>query len=109
MAINPWLSCPTFTEFNETEYRIYASLHYFVTFVYLLLLILVVANIWKIIIKQERWKTLPLLCFYVFAFIAISARLYDLCFFCAKRGTAHNFDNFLTLILPLAKIWAGLF
>ena len=45
---------------------------------------LVVSNIWLIMIKQKRWKTPPLLLFYVLTFIAIVLRDFELITFLAK-------------------------
>ena len=42
---------------------------------YVFLMVLCILNIWKILIKQRRYKTLPLLTFYIFAFFSIAFRL----------------------------------
>ena len=34
-------------------------------------------NVWQILIKQERWKTPPLLLFYIFALIVVITRIVD--------------------------------
>ena len=39
------------------------------------MLYLTSSNIWKVIIKQKKYKTLPLLNFYIFAFLTVSLRL----------------------------------
>ena len=49
--------------------------HYILIGLYTFLLVLVIVNIWTILIKQRRYKTLPLLAFYIFAFSTISLRL----------------------------------
>ena len=55
--------------------KIYASEHYLLIGLNFFLFFLVLLNIWQILIKQRRYKTLPLLFFYIFAFIAIACRL----------------------------------
>ena len=42
--------------------------------VYIALTVLVTINIYKFIIKGNKWKILPLLFFYILAFIAITSR-----------------------------------
>ena len=55
--------------------KIYASEHYLLIGLNVFLFFLVLLNIWQILVKQRRYKTLPLLFFYIFAFIAIALRL----------------------------------
>ena len=80
-------------------------MHYLVTLIYFLAFILIVVNIWQILIKQEKVKTLPLLFFYEFAFIAITTRQYCLLFNCLDI----SFTYVMEVIQPLAKFCAGLF
>ena len=54
---------------------IYAVEHYILIGLYTFLLVLGLLNFWNVIIKQKKYKSLPLLAFYIFAFIAISLRL----------------------------------
>ena len=53
----------------------YAVEHYILIGLYIFLLFLVMMNFWNIIIQQQKYKSLPLLAFYIFAFIAIFLRL----------------------------------
>ena len=73
-TILPNLSCDWF-EVSKTKVVIYAIEHYILIGLYIFLLGLAVFNIWTILIKQRRYKTWPLLFFYVFAFMAILFRL----------------------------------
>ena len=54
---------------------LYAVEHYILIGLYTFLFVLAILNIWKILIKQRRYKTLPLLAFYVFTFCAVALRL----------------------------------
>ena len=49
--------------------------HYILIVLYTFLLVLTIVNIWKILIRQRRYKTLPLLAFYFFTLLTISFRL----------------------------------
>ena len=53
----------------------YAVEHYILIGVYTFLLVLVLVNFWNIIIRQKRYKSWPLMAFYIFAFLAILFRL----------------------------------
>ena len=53
---------------------IYAVEHYLLLGLYAFLMSMVLVNIWTILIKQRRYKTVPLCAFYIFAFIAIGCR-----------------------------------
>ena len=58
-----------------------AELRFVIFFVYMeillftVILIFVLSNIWQILIVQKRWKTAPLLIFYVFAFVTLTERI----------------------------------
>ena len=60
---------------NSTENNIFITEHCVLIGLYFVLLILVLANIWVILIRQGKYKTLPLLAFYVFGSMAIFLRL----------------------------------
>ena len=49
--------------------------HYILIGLYTFLFILAIVNIWNILIKQKRYKTLPLLGFYIFATLSIVFRI----------------------------------
>ena len=53
----------------------FAIEHYLLIALYFILLALVLVNIWQVIIKLRKYKYLPLLMFYIFAFMAIFFRL----------------------------------
>ena len=61
-------------EMTAGQYKTYGIVHYMLILVYALLLSLCLVNIWMILIKQGKWKTLPLLAFYILSFIAIASR-----------------------------------
>ena len=70
----PNLTCDWF-EVSTAKVVIFAVEHYLLIGLYAFLLVLVVLNIWIILIRQRRYKTLPLLAFYVYSFFAILFRL----------------------------------
>ena len=53
---------------------LFAAEHYLLIGLYTFALALATVNIWRILVKQRRYKTLPLLAFYICAFIAIALR-----------------------------------
>ena len=55
--------------------KVYASEHYLLIGLNIFLLFLVTLNFWQILVRQKKYKTLPLLFFYIFALIAIVLRL----------------------------------
>ena len=61
--------------FTTTQYRSYMALHLTLTLLYCLLFALWLANAWSILYKQQRWRTMTLLFFYIFSFIAILGRI----------------------------------
>ena len=60
---------------SSQEVKIYAAEHYCLIGLFFFLLVLVNMNMWNIIIQQKKYKTLPLLAFYIFAFLTISFKL----------------------------------
>lgn len=68
--------------------------------------IIVVTNIVQILIIRRRWKTLPLLLFYIFAFLVTFERtLYSLILFTTEYN---KWLFFLTVSGPTAKLAIGL-
>ena len=63
------------TRFTEGQFVAFTVERYVLIGLYAFLMFLVIVNIWTILIKQRKYKTLPLLAFYIFAFFAISFRL----------------------------------
>ena len=53
-----------------TQRKIYVLEHYILALLFMCLIALACMNIWKILIKQGKWRTLPLLFFYIFAMIS---------------------------------------
>ena len=61
-------------------------------------------NIWTILVRQGKWKTLPLLLFYTMALVAIAARTIVILFY----WTLNPWITLLNNIQPVAKICVGL-
>ena len=80
----------------------FCCVHVVVMILWAYLTWLVISNIWHILIKQDKWKTKPLLLFYFLAFMAIVIRDYELITFLS--------DDLPTFFLmqKAAKIGVGL-
>lgn len=91
-------------EMTESEYKIYGFVHYLLIIMYALLLCLCLTNIWRILIKQGKWKTLPLLAFYILSFIAIASREICNIWVCIYESWVFV----LSYQQPVAKLMVGL-
>lgn len=68
------------------------------------LLLLILFNFWSILIKREKWRTLPLLLFYILSLIAVILRLAMMVW----DFTQSNWMWACALIQPNAKAAVGL-
>ena len=75
MEILPGFSTSIVSNMSPAQVKIYAAVTYLLIGLYTYLFVLVTMNGWNILIRQKRYKTLPLLAFYIFAFITISFRI----------------------------------
>ena len=76
MAILPGLDeLATQYGYNQVQKRVIAANLYFVFLCGLLVLLWLMRNIWTILVKQGKWKVLPLLIFYIIATTLIVVRL----------------------------------
>ena len=89
---------------TTTEYRIFFSIHVIDTIIYLALWILAVINIWLILIKQGKWRTMPLLTFYIYSFLVITMRIFLLI---VSGKDFYEFGFIITYQQPVAKIVVG--
>lgn len=94
--IKPYLSV--------TQFRVYVSVHWLLILFYGVLIVITVANIWQILVKQKRWKQLPMLFFYIFVFIGVVLR--ELCNIMELSGLL-GWQS-LILIQPVAKQGVGI-
>ena len=62
-------------EFTEGQLIVFAVEHYMLILLYFCLLCLIIYNVWCFLIGQKKYKTIPLLFFYIFAFFAVLLRL----------------------------------
>ena len=60
---------------TETQFAIYVAERYVIIGLYVFLFALVAFNSWRILVRQRRYKNLPLLAFYIFTFLSISCIL----------------------------------
>ena len=63
-----------FGDYSKALIAFYATEHYILLGLYLFGIVLVTLNAWNILIKQGRYRTLPLLAFYIFAFLSLAIR-----------------------------------
>ena len=89
---------------TETEFHIFASEVYLTILLEAGLIILVTVNIWRILIKQGKWRTIPLLFLYIFAFITVTFREINLIVIGADLGEGLLVVYYLQ---PVAKICVG--
>ena len=89
---------------NDNEYWFIVCLHYTTIAIFTFLALQVVSNIWLYMIRQERWKTFPILIlFYTMAFITIYSRYIQL-FISAKQTP---FQVFLGKVAIVSKLGVG--
>ena len=96
------------TEYNwsQSELIFLAVEHYLLIALYASANILMYINIWNILFKQKRYKTLPLLFFYIFTFIALTLRLVWSVFYFA--WIRHPKVYLIVEIATVAKLCVGL-
>lgn len=61
--------------FTTAQYRVHLTIVWTVITINCILLALTILNFCNIIIKQQKWKTVPFFVFYILSFVAISLRL----------------------------------
>ena len=62
-------------DLTEAQIVSFVVERYLLIGLYTFLFVLVIVNIWNILIKQKKYKTLPLTAFYIFAYFSITFRL----------------------------------
>ena len=82
-----------------------ATIQYLATLAFLFQLGFLVYNSYWFLYKQKRYKTLPLLSFYILSLCLTALRIhFNIWFYCLERG-----DTVLTpIMMPLLKIDIGL-
>lgn len=89
---------------SQDKVRTVAGFTWVLIIANLTLLVLVLINIWKILIKLGKWRTLPLLFFYIFALFSIVLRL------CAQfwQYTFTQFSLTCSVVQPGAQACVGI-
>ena len=87
---------------SDAQFVTYVVCFYMLIGLYMFLLVLAIVNIWTILIKQRRYKTLPLLAFYIFAVLSIAFRLTELIMISGNNNVITHFLNDLFLITKLS-------
>ena len=82
----------------------YITIYYLKIALFFALLILCPINIHRILMKQGRWRTTPLLFFYIYAFMAIVLRNICNVFF----YTVHPWVQVMLVLQPITKINLGI-
>lgn len=62
-------------QLTTAEYRTYVALSFITILVFSVIMLMVIANICQILVKQKRWKTVPLLFFYILALMVTWGRI----------------------------------
>ena len=91
--------------YSDEQFHCLVAMQYIVILLYSFLLILCLVNVWKILIRQGKWRTLPLLFFYIMSVIAISFRIVASIYYFDRSENWHFL--FITL-QPIAKGCVGL-
>ena len=60
---------------TSNQVKIYATEHYLLIALYTFLFALVNYNVYTILLRQQKYKTWPLLAFYIFTYMSITFRL----------------------------------
>ena len=90
---------------TDAQHKGFVCVHWITIILFAGLIVLVVANIWQILIKQGRWKTPPLLLFYTMTFMAIVLR--EICIITWALDD-ELWWKLPWIIQPMAKLDAGL-
>lgn len=61
--------------FTQAQYAVHMTLLWINIVLFTALLVIVVLNSWQILLKQGKWRTRPLLIFYVMALLSVVLRL----------------------------------
>lgn len=93
-------------EVSTPEYYVILTVVWVILLIYASCFAILVANAWQILIKQGRWRNLPLLLFYIFSAAAIVLR--ELIMFIRKANCSQFLYYFTDLEQPYVKLGAGL-
>ena len=106
MAILPGYDKLTENDVSKAQMKCLATMQYLLTFLFALLLVFVLSNLWNFIIKQGKYRNQPLLMFYILSIILIIFRFY---FFIWYLNFTFVTQNSLGIIAPpLVKCMLGL-
>ena len=86
---------------TETELRIIIAFMYFNTLCFICELAMALNNTWQFLIKQRKYKTWPLLMFYVLTICLATMRIYHSFFFLFVVIEKEVFGTLLSAILKL--------
>ena len=89
---------------SKVELRLQAGFQWLIILLNALLLAMVLTNFWCILIKQEKWKTFPMLVFYVISLIAVILRLLVMIW----EFEGSNWIAACYIIQPMVKAAVGL-
>ena len=103
MAALPGLDDFNYMYDKNGLYYTYIALYYIKMIIYIALLVLCLVNIYAILYRQGRWRTMPLLFFYIYALIAaIFKNVVNVFYF-----TFANWSEVLYVLEPIAKFNVG--
>ena len=90
---------------TEQELRIVVAVMYFLTICFIIELAMTLNNMWKFLIKQKKYKTWPLLMFYILTICLAVARIYFSFFYFVILANNGIFGN---LLHPVIKLNLGI-
>ena len=89
---------------TRAEKIIVIVINYLIIATYGFLVLLALRNIWVIIVRLKEYKNLPILTFYIFAFLAVSLRMINLIWMWTEDPVVWNED----LVQQSAKLSVGI-
>ena len=78
---------------------------YFSTVMFVILFAFIIYNTYKYVYGQSKWRTIPLLFFYILAFITVGYRIYDTIYI---MQLAEQFTIPTLFIPPVLKMCIGM-
>ena len=90
---------------TEQELRIVVAVMYFSTICFIIELAMTLTNMWRFLIKQSKYKTWPLLMFYILTICLAVVRIYFSFFYFVVVANNGIFGN---LLHPVIKLNLGI-
>lgn len=95
-------------QLTPQQYRAYYTTHVFLNLLFVALIILVLLNVYRILIKMGKWRNMPLLFFYIFTFIQVVSREVYAFFGAMKTRALYPFpyqSSIAKISVGLVQLW----